>query len=1091
MDKVKTLVGLEKEKFLPLFQEFISEYPNSTEGQRHISFYISAREEAKQNFELVKQTIGNGEDATDLILKKLLPYNDSTSNKKSGRWVHWAPVFAGDVKTKMEGIKWIKANEWPDVSGIVFNFIENAINDPGKLPDLCEDFSRHNLRGFQSGTLSPILSALKPEEFNIVNKKPITVMKWLRGKSFSRNIEDYPKINDEIKAFIKRNRDILSDPLLNEIKPEDVFDMFCHWMVAVKKYFDKTNDSKTKFWKIAPGRNAEFWNLCLQYGNMAIGWSDIGDISKASKSEFDKICDLAAQKRPDYKKAGMGQVWKFSKIKVGDKVVANRGTKEVIGIGTVTRPYYFAEEKGYSHRIDVEWEEDRGVRAINKSGWVKTLMELKREEYEEIRDIKPIVIEKLPPDEIDRDSKEDARLVFEYLFPEEEDRRLFEHLFSEAIWWANELNSDNWEVTLWANAVRLNVARAATIDYYQDLGRFTLDIQSLNSDEFSILEPYVGEGFQFTSVPGDSKSVEIPSKKMSDVLDSLKVALKSFIQNASGSSNTSGLKEYHSSGVLEYLRDYLSVELPNPSYTQGPPKPNVDSLFSPSSFELMTGLEKDPTREFYTTHQDQFKDNVEEPIKSIFSEIAPSLPEMMQDILETQKKLFSRIPKNDFGKGGAWPHYWGAFYPKGTKRIEGPQLFVWMNHSGIRFGFGLGNYSSEWAESFRKAIKLYPEVIRQTMNEAWDIEPDLGLGNLDRSPTLLSYKDLDTWLKQPQDYGFEVAVSLSKEEVLAIESGELISRIKQCFIHLFPLILACTSYDPAKTISEWLIPDVEIEPVYSIDHFIQETHFERNRIKRWERVLKRKKQIVIYGPPGTGKTFVAEKLAKLLISDKPGLKETVQFHSSYAYEDFMQGIRPQTNDGCIEYKMVPGRFLRFCSDAQSKGKAPCVLIIDEINRAKLSRVFGELMYLLEYRDQQIPLAGGGFFKVPDNVYIIGTMNTADRSIALVDHALRRRFAFIPLMPEYDVLKRFHHDNGFDPQGLIELMEKINKDIGDPNYSLGISYFMRNDLETHIQDIWEMEIEPYLEEFFYDQDGKTENYRWDKINPKIFSLEEQI
>ncbi len=390
MDKVKTLVGLEREKFLPLFQEFILEYPNSKEGQRHISFYISAREEAKQNFELVKQMIENREDATNLILKKLLPYNDSTSNKQSGRWVHWAPVFAGDVKPKMEGIKWVKASEWSDVSGIVFNFIENVINDPEKLSDFCEDFSRHNLRGFQAGTLSPILNALKPGVFNLVNKKPITVMKWLTGRDFSRSITDYPEINNQIKDFINRNRAILSDTSLTEIKPEDVFDMFCHWMVAVKKYFDNTNNSKTKFWKIAPGENAKFWDLCLEHGNIAIGWTDIGDISKVrSQSEFNNRCEMLVQKDPNkYKKAGMNKVWTFSKIKVGDKIVANNGVKKVIGVGTVTKSYYYADGERYAHRIDVDWE-DFGVREVNMPGWVKTLMELDRDEFEEIVKIVP------------------------------------------------------------------------------------------------------------------------------------------------------------------------------------------------------------------------------------------------------------------------------------------------------------------------------------------------------------------------------------------------------------------------------------------------------------------------------------------------------------------------------------------------------------------------------------------------------------------------------------------------------------------------------------------------------------------------------
>src|SRR5690606_31193687 len=139
-------------------------------------------------------------------------------------------------------------------------------------------------------------------------------------------------------------------------------------------------------------------------------------------------------------------------------------------------------------------------------------------------------------------------------------------------------------------------------------------------------------------------------------------------------------------------------------------------------------------------------------------------------------------------------------------------------------------------------------------------------------------------------------------------------------------------------------------------------------------------------PPGTGKTYLAQRLARFLIGTGDGFVDLVQFHPAYAYEDFIQGIRPVAQpDGSLSYEMTPGRFLQFCAEARRR-EGPCVLIIDEINRANLSRVFGELMYLLEYRDQEIPLAGGGVFSIPTNVRLLGTMNTADRSVALVDHA---------------------------------------------------------------------------------------------------------
>ena len=272
---------------------------------------------------------------------------------------------------------------------------------------------------------------------------------------------------------------------------------------------------------------------------------------------------------------------------------------------------------------------------------------------------------------------------------------------------------------------------------------------------------------------------------------------------------------------------------------------------------------------------------------------------------------------------------------------------------------------------------------------------------------------------------------------------------------------------------------------YTLEEFAAESRFTKDRIQDWERKLRRKMHIVFQGPPGTGKTFVAERMARMLLSENVGHFDTVQFHPSYAYEDFMQGIHPQVEDGELTYRIQAGRFLEFCREARKRdAQTPCVLIIDEINRANLSRVFGELMYLLEYRDKTIPLAAGGEkLNIPPNVYLIGTMNTADRSIALVDHALRRRFSFIHLPPDYEVLKARLEDDGLPSGSLISTLEEINDQINDRNYELGISFFMNDgkNLRTILPDIWTSEIEPYLEEYFYDRPAKVEAFRWPELS----------
>jgi MoxR-like ATPase len=274
------------------------------------------------------------------------------------------------------------------------------------------------------------------------------------------------------------------------------------------------------------------------------------------------------------------------------------------------------------------------------------------------------------------------------------------------------------------------------------------------------------------------------------------------------------------------------------------------------------------------------------------------------------------------------------------------------------------------------------------------------------------------------------------------------------------------------------------EPVVpTVPEIAAQTGFPETELTRWINAIHRKGQAVLYGPPGTGKTYVADLLARHL-AGTDGFVDLVQFHPAYTYEDFLQGLRPVlTPSGGLDYRLVPGRFLEFCAKA-SRRKGPCVLILDEINRANLARVFGELMYLLEYRNHTVPLAAGGELSIPQNVRIIGTMNTADRSIALVDHALRRRFAFIHLRPQYAVLEKFHQSNGYDGAALVKVLKRLNQAIDDPHYEVGISFFLNKNLGANLEDIWRMEIEPYLEEYFFDQAAKAKEFSWDKLKPEL-------
>ena len=280
---------------------------------------------------------------------------------------------------------------------------------------------------------------------------------------------------------------------------------------------------------------------------------------------------------------------------------------------------------------------------------------------------------------------------------------------------------------------------------------------------------------------------------------------------------------------------------------------------------------------------------------------------------------------------------------------------------------------------------------------------------------------------------------------------------------------------------------------YSKEDFLDEVYMSEQRFKTLVSVLKNKKNIILQGAPGVGKTFIAERLAYSIMGKKDDSRiRFVQFHQNYSYEDFVMGYKPVENGFELKY----GVFYHFCQEASDYPEKNYFFIIDEINRGNMSKIFGELLMLIErgYRGKKAALAyNGRLFSVPENIYIIGMMNTADRSLAMIDYALRRRFSFFDMEPGFDSEGFIRYQNALDNEIFNKLILKV-KELNDEitkdkslgkGFCIGHSYFCERDVCTDewLHEVVDYDIIPMLREYWFDEADKLQ--RWENKLQGVF------
>lgn len=295
-------------------------------------------------------------------------------------------------------------------------------------------------------------------------------------------------------------------------------------------------------------------------------------------------------------------------------------------------------------------------------------------------------------------------------------------------------------------------------------------------------------------------------------------------------------------------------------------------------------------------------------------------------------------------------------------------------------------------------------------------------------------------------------------------------------------LLALFAEDTSEEVSE----QKEIKyPLYSKDDFLNEVYMDEDTYNTLTELLEAKYNVILQGAPGVGKTFAAKRLAYSIMGQKDTSRVAmVQFHQSYSYEDFIQGYRP-SKDG---FELENGIFYKFCKEAEEDNERPYFFIIDEINRGNLSKILGELMMLIEKdkRGEKIKLLySNEWFTVPQNVRIIGMMNTADRSLALMDYALRRRFAFFDFAPAFssEGFKNYLAEkNSQKLESLITAVESLNNTISSDEslgdgFRIGHSYFCTDDEVTDewLKSVVEYEVIPLIKEYWFDEPTKVRDW----------------